>query len=57
MTDKYLPANKSGTLWQQAQYWLEKAIAFEANGKIGSECEMAFKMALKNEAEASAVRA
>ena len=53
MTNPYLPADKSGTKFQQAQYWLEKAVHFQNEGHP-SQAEMAFKMALKCEGEAHA---
>ncbi len=46
----YLPANKDGTLLQQAQFWLEKAVGFETTGNM-SQRDMAFKMALRKEQE------
>jgi len=49
MNDSYLPADKSGTLLQQAQYWLEKAVGFEKDNP--KQAEMAFNMALKKERE------
>ena len=45
-----MQANKDGTWQEQAQYWLEKAVSLEASGNA-SQAEMAFKMALKREAE------
>lgn len=53
MSDKYLPADKNGTKFQQAQYWLEKAVTLEAAGNT-KQAEMAFGLALKNEQEATA---
>jgi hypothetical protein len=46
----YEPANKEGTLLQQAQYWLEKAASFELR-KETKQAEMAFNMAMKKERE------
>lgn len=46
----YLPADKAGTKLQQAQHWLESAVKHETDGNA-SQSAMAFKMALKREAE------
>jgi len=56
MADPYIPAQKEGTLLQQAQYWLEKAVHFEQGGNL-AQMEMAFKMSGKKEAEHHEVKA
>lgn len=55
MSNLYFPPSKEGTLLQQAQYWLEKGVTFEANGNT-TQAQMAFNMALKKEAEYNANR-
>jgi hypothetical protein len=53
----YFPPNKEGTKLQAAQYWLERAVAFEdsrdASGNPDKQkmADMAFNMALKCERE------